>query len=84
MAMNRVGILWLEVVFRWWDGVWIGEGENEAIRMCFVNVAAVPRNGRITTKEESLIAANDGECGSFVVTVFVEIWYCESIPFCKN
>jgi hypothetical protein len=60
--------------------VWIGDGENEASRMCSVrriqeDVEAVPRKRRITTKEESLTTANDGECGSYVVTMFVEI-YC--------
>jgi hypothetical protein len=61
------------------DGMWIGEGENEAIRMCFASATDIPWNRRITTKEESLIAVNDGECGSFVVTVFVKISWCEPI-----
>jgi hypothetical protein len=72
-------VSWLELVFCWWDGVWVGEGENEAIRMCFESATAVPWNRRITTKEESLVAANNGECGSFVVTVFVKIFCCEPI-----
>jgi hypothetical protein len=75
LTTNPIYVSRFELVFCGWDGVWIGEGENEAIRMWF----AVLWNRGITTKEESFIAANEGECVSFVVTVFVKICSCESI-----
>jgi hypothetical protein len=59
--------------------VWICEGENEAIRMCFVSPTAVPRNGRVSTKKKSFTAANDSECCPFVITLSVEICRLESI-----
>jgi hypothetical protein len=44
----------------------------------------IPRERRITTKEMIVrVKANDGECGSFVVTTLVEILYLESIPLHK-
>ena len=57
----------------------VGEGEDEAFCMVLVVVGAVPWKNTVSTKEMAIAGSDDGEGGSFVVAVLVEVGCCESI-----
>ena len=57
----------------------VGEGEDEAFCMVLVATGAVPWKNAVSTKEMAIAGSDDGEGGSFVVAMLVEVGCCESI-----
>ena len=51
----------------------VAEGEDEHVLVCFGGGNAVPRKRGVSTKEMVVVGADNGECGSFVVTMLVKV-----------
>ena len=61
------------------DVVRVGESEAEPICMIFACASAVPWKDTVASKEMAIVGADDTECGSFVVTLFVKVCCCKTI-----
>ena len=58
----------------------VGEGEDEAFCMVLVVVGcAVPWKNAVSTKEMAIPGSDDGEGGTCVVAMLVEVGCCKSI-----
>jgi hypothetical protein len=58
----------------------VGDGEEEALRMCVVAFkGSPPGDWSIATKEVSFVREDEGNCGSFVVADFVEVCFAKPI-----
>ena len=78
-AVDCMLVRWVARVLGGRDVVRVGEGEDEAFCMVLPAVGAVPWKNAVSTKEMAIAGSDDGEGGSFVVAMLVEVCYCKSI-----
>ena len=80
ITVNRMCVLWIARILGGRDVVRVGESEDEPFCMILGSIGgAIPVERSESTKEISVCRTDDSECGSFVVTQFVEISCCKSI-----
>ena len=80
VAVDCILVRWVARVLGGRDVVRVGEGEDEAFCMILVALGgAVPWKNAVSTKEMAIAGSDDGEGGSFVVAVLVEVGCCKSL-----